>query len=176
MRRTLGILLLMCVPHGTSAPTVATRGTTTMCPVIQQPPFLHQGTVDPNTSPYLSLLFMEPSGLLQIGKKCQYQNRPASVRPPEFEPHATHCPNTRSVHHVFSSLTHTGTAERAQKHNETWRRRREPSHVFSLTKVGLCSDKSMETRSVMSFSFVALVAQSKSTCQTRAHELHLPTC
>ena len=162
MRRTLGILLLMCVPHDTSAPTAALppcsrwpQEASLVClqqrrcvPFIQQPPFLHQGTVDPNTSPYLSLLFTEPSGLLQISKKCQYQNRPASVRPPEFEPHATHCPNTRSVHHLFFCLTHTGTAERAQKHNETWRQRREPSHVFSLTKVGLCSDKSMETRSV----------------------------
>ena len=157
MRRTLGILLLMCVPHGTSAPTAALppcsrwpQEASLVClqqrrcvPFIQQPPVLHQGTVDPNNSILVPLVY----GLLQIGKKCQYQNRPAS-RPPEFEPHATHCPNTRSVHHVFSSLTHTGTAERAQKHNETWRRRREPSHVFSLTKVGLCSDKSMETRSV----------------------------
>ena len=42
---------------------VATRGksgvltTTTMCPVIQQPPYLRQGTVDPNKSPCPSCLW-----------------------------------------------------------------------------------------------------------------------
>ena len=125
----------------------------------------------------LSLLFMEPFRLLQIGKKCKYQkskslSTPTRVRTTRhaLPQHAVRPPRV----FLFDPYRNGGTCTKTQRDMATTAR---TFTRFSLQLRSVCVPTSQWKQGVcVSFSFVAPVAQSQSTCQTRAHELHLPTC